>query len=191
MKKKIEYKGVSIPNRKGVGPHHIRMWKAIIDNPKMSHSEFVNKHKADVFDSTFYTVRKKVLKLVKQEPTTKNISISNAIRDELARNPDMNHKQFEKTSGRKVTSAHYSTVRQQYLRGENLPTVNYRTSKFKKGTNEILEVIDLNDYENQESTIMEVLREKVIPAISRRANLKLDVVRMLDPNVIELRSFNR
>ena len=191
-----QYKGHKIPSGATMD-----IWKFIIDNPTKNRSaceKALKKKRNGITGSTFYTIRKKVVNGVSKSnytPTSKPVdertyggkpSISNAIRTEVDKNPNITHKEFEAVAKQKVTTAHFSSTKLKHL-NKSSSDVTTSIPKHRRGTNEILNTIDLDIYKNQEDLIMNLLTDSVLPAVSP----KTEAVRLHTPNVIEIRRFTR
>lgn len=175
--------------------------EALITNPDLSLKEWEATCGKKVNSSSFYVIRAKVRKTTKSTKSTDNTptksrlykgrkSTTNLIREEVAKNPELTHKEFEKITKRKVSSAHFSNVRKgRASAGSNRSDTP--STKFKKGTNIILETINLDEHRGEEDLIMNLLNNTFIPVIIKQTNMKLDAVRLHTPNIIEIRSFNR
>jgi len=197
---KINYKGYSIPKGKT-----LFIWKALIDDIKITPKTLKETCRKKINPPTFYTIKARLkakMKLSKKKQYTPNVeeSLSDEIRNLLARNPEMTHHEFEEKSGRKVTSSHYSVIRSTFLKGKKPSKTGKRKyvrkapfpdKRFRTGTNQILKVIDMGEFKGMEDKLMDLLKNSFLPAISTQTRSKLEVVRLHDPAVIELRAFNR
>jgi len=191
--KKIVYKKITIPSGSTM-----KIWKFIIDNPKGTLAECEKALRIEINSSTFYTIRGKLVKKKKTKPTkgkstTRNYaggeSIADKIRNAVDANPEIEHQEFVKTTGTKVSSPHFSLTKRNHLENGS-PESSSKGTSLRKGTNQIVANISLDPFKNIEDKVTELLRNAVLPDINKKLSLKLEAVRLHTPNAIEIRSFN-